>query len=100
MDHAAFREQPRRRVGLHARRRFLIANGAGVRRACAPVVSDTFVSPGARPSKLATVSRMNSKKNGKRRAVRWVCKHAVWHWRAKRFIFRKDGQPFRFPVFK
>jgi hypothetical protein len=31
--------------------------------------------------------------------VRWVRVWRVWHWRAKRYIYRKDGLPFVFPVF-
>lgn len=29
---------------------------------------------------------------------RWVCAQEVWHARGKRFIKRKDGKPFRFPI--
>lgn len=31
--------------------------------------------------------------------IRWVRKPKVWHWRAKKYIFRKDGRDFLFPVF-
>lgn len=43
---------------------------------------------------------MNAKKQDRRQAVRWVTKDTVWHARGKRFIVRRDGQPFRFPIFK
>lgn len=33
-------------------------------------------------------------------SVRWVRKYQVWHSRAKRFIRRKDGQAFVFPIRK
>ena len=38
-----------------------------------------------------------SKRRGQ--IVRWVVVWEVWHWRAKRYIRRHDGLPFRFPVF-
>jgi len=33
------------------------------------------------------------------RVLRWIVKDTVWHKRAGRYIVRKDGQPFRFPIF-
>lgn len=38
-------------------------------------------------------------KNPGRKIVRWVVVEQVWHVRAKRYIRRRDGQPFRFPIF-
>ncbi|TWT45837.1 hypothetical protein RAS1_22720 [Phycisphaerae bacterium RAS1] len=38
-------------------------------------------------------------KNPKRSPIRWVTVMKVWHYRAKRFIRRRDGKPFRFPIF-
>ncbi|QDT83108.1 hypothetical protein MalM14_07390 [Gimesia chilikensis] len=38
--------------------------------------------------------------NRKSCSVIWVTKDRIWHKRAKRFITRKDGKPFRFPIFK
>lgn len=32
------------------------------------------------------------------KSERWVTVDEVWHWRAKRFIRRRDGLPFRFRV--
>lgn len=29
---------------------------------------------------------------------RWVTVSRVWHWRAKRYIYRRDGKPFRFRI--
>ena len=37
------------------------------------------------------------KKKPKRRdSGRWITVERVWHWRAKRYITRRDGKPFRF----
>ncbi|MGL6073845.1 MAG: hypothetical protein ACRC8S_06750 [Fimbriiglobus sp.] len=36
---------------------------------------------------------------GKRRLVkRWIRVPRVWHWRAKRYIYRHDGEDFVFPI--
>lgn len=41
---------------------------------------------------------MAKRKKPRARGTRWVTKDTVWHVRAKRFIRRRDGQPFRFPI--
>lgn len=32
------------------------------------------------------------------RGTRWITKDTVWHVKAKRYIRRRDGKPFKFPV--
>jgi hypothetical protein len=34
------------------------------------------------------------------RIKRWIVKDTVWNWKARRFIVRRDGQPFRFPIYR
>jgi hypothetical protein len=29
---------------------------------------------------------------------RWVTTMQIWHWRAKRYVKRRDGKPFRFRI--
>lgn len=42
---------------------------------------------------------MATKKSHDRRIVRWIVSEEVWHVRAKRYIRRHDGLPFRFPIY-
>jgi hypothetical protein len=44
------------------------------------------------------VVRKLGSRNG--REVRWITKDVVIHYRTRRPMRRKDGKPFRFPIFK
>lgn len=41
---------------------------------------------------------MASKKSPRSGGARWITKLEVWHVRAKRYIRRHDGKPFKFRV--
>ena len=35
----------------------------------------------------------------KGRTIRWITVETVRHWRSGKMIRRRDGKPFRFPIF-
>lgn len=48
--------------------------------------------------KLSSLTRESKEMVRKKRPIRWVCVDVVWNVKAGRYIRRKDGKPFRFPL--